>query len=41
MSQFLHEDDNSNAKAIAILWVFAENSQGNKMNISGCMLCAI
>ena len=33
MSQFLHDNDNNNAdaKAIAIPWVFSENSRANKI----------
>ena len=33
MSQFLHDDHNDDAKAIAIPRVFSENSQANKLNL--------
>ena len=30
MSKFLHDADNDTAKAIAIPWIFSENSHGKK-----------
>ena len=33
MSKFLHGNDNNNAKAIEIPWVFSENSQAKNNKV--------